>query len=195
MTKRTKEGIIVVLMLLTICLYFISATYARYVSDINGNAEVDVATWNVNFENVDGSALEKDFNLVFTVNENENVVPGKIAPSTSATATIIADLTGTEVAVDYEATITETALETLFGASKDSVEITTSTKVGGNVDTTGTIPLINKSAFTEDNGKVEITITLTWSNSDTLNESDTEVGKNGGKLTLPVKLTLKQHIA
>lgn len=193
MTKNKVKLIMVVLMLMVVCLYFVSGTYARYASAITGNAAVAVATWDVDFS--DGtSALENDFDLTFSVNQNANVVSGKIAPSTTATAKIEVDLSGTEVAVDYAARITEDALETLFGDSADSVTVTTTAKVNGVEDTTGTVNLVGDKAFEADNGKVEITITLTWANDDANNVSDTTVGAAGGTLTLPVTVSLTQHI-
>lgn len=194
MTKRTIKGIIAILMLLTICLYFVSGTYARYTSALAGSTKVDVAKWAVAFKDGSGNALSNDFNLTFTVDANPNVVSNKIAPSTTATATIEADLTGTEVAVDYEAVVNEEALATLFGASKDNVTVTTTAKINGTDDTTGTISLVDDKAFTAENGKVTITVKLTWANDDAKNVSDTTVGETGGTLTLPVTLTLKQHI-
>lgn len=192
MTKKTVKSLIAVLMLLTVCLYFISGTYARYASELTGNASVSVAKWAVAF--TDGTnALQNNFALTFTVDENPNVVPNKIAPATSATAKVVVDLTGTEVAVDYNAVVTQDALATVFGASADKVKVTA--KVNGNADTTqGTIALVNNQAFTADNGKVELIITLTWENDEAFNVSDTLVGENGGTLTLPVTVTLQQHI-
>ena len=193
MTKNKVKIAMAILMFMACCLYFISGTYARYADEITGNAQVSVANWKVAF--TDGTnALQDNFNLVFTVQENPNVVSGKIAPSTTATAKIQVDLTGTEVAVDYNATINEDALATVFGASAAQVDVTTVAKVAGQTDTTGTVNLVGDRAFTDGNGKVEITITLTWENDDTKNTSDTLVGVAGGTLTLPVTVTLQQHI-
>lgn len=193
MTKNKVKITMAILMFMACCLYFISGTYARYADKITGEAKVSVANWKVAF--TDGTnALQDKFNLVFTVQDNPNVVSGKIAPSTTATAKIQVDLTGTEVAVEYNAAIDKTALATIFGASADQVDVTTVAKVAGQTDTTGTVNLVGDSAFTAGNGKVEITITLTWENDDTKNTSDTSVGVAGGTLTLPVTVTLQQHI-
>ena len=194
MTKRTIKGIIAMLMLLTVCLYFVSGTYARYASSVSGRAAVTAAKWAVAFKNGENEALVNDFDLAFTVTANENVVPNKIAPQTTATAEIQVDLTGTEVAVDYVATVDESALADYFGASKDDVQVTTSAKVNGVEDTTGTIKLVNENAFTANNGKVTITITLTWTNNDEHNVSDTAVGEAATSLEFPVTLKLQQHI-
>ena len=194
MTKRAIKGIIAMLMLLTICLYFVSGTYARYTSSVSGNTTVEVAKWAVAFKN-GSNELSEGFNLNFTVADNANVVSGKIAPQTTATATIMVDLTGTEVAVDYEVSVNASNLTGVFGASAEDVKVTTTANgVTAEAEDGGTIALIDNAAFTESNGKVEITVTLTWTNNDNHNTSDTTVGKAAGSLQLPVTLTLVQHI-
>lgn len=196
MKKGTIKLIIAVLMLVTICLYFVSGTYARYAESITGNANVTVAKWAVAFKDGE-TTLANDFNLNFKVTDNTNVVSGKVAPGTSATATIEVDLTGTEVAVDYEAVIDEEALEAKFNGA----DVTVSTSVSGSTTAKkGTINLIEDKAFTETNGKVPIVITLTWNgeeaDSDDKNGKDTAMGKGatGTAIELPVTLKLQQHI-
>lgn len=187
MTKTSRKVIVFMVMLMIVGLYFVSGTYARYASSISGNAKVSAANWVVAFKH--GNAPITDIsNLTFEVQNNQNVVPGKIAPSVTAEATINLDLTGTEVAVDYTATIDKTALATVFGASADDVTVT----VGGEDSATGTINLVDNAAFTAQNGIVPIKIAITWNNDDTNNETDTTVA--GKDLTLPVTLTVKQHI-
>lgn len=194
MTKRAIKAIIAMLMLLTVCLYFVSGTYARYTSAVSGNTKVDVAKWAVAFKDGEGQDLTNSFNLAFKVDKNANVVSNKIAPQTSATAEIEVDLTGTEVAVDYNAEVTKTDLAKFFGDSASDVTVETTATVNGTTDTTGKIALIDDKAFTADNGKVKITVKLTWKNNDEHNVSDTTVGTAGDTLTLPITLTLKQHI-
>lgn len=193
MKKSTITAVIVLLMILTVCLYFISGTYARYADSRSGNATVDVAKWQVSI--TDGTdPLNAGFTLPFTVEENENVVADKIAPETTAKATIELDLTGTEVAVDFSATIDDAQLATLFGDSAEDVEVTTSITGAASSGTTTTIPLPDGQAFTAENGKINIEITLTWTNNDAHNTSDTEVGTTGGTLNIPVELKVEQHI-
>ena len=193
MKKSTITTVIALLIILTVCLYFISGTYARYADSRSGNAQVSVAKWAVSI--TDGeSPLNNDFTLPFTVQENENVIAGKIAPGTTATATIELDLTGTEVAVDFEATVDKQNLATVFGDSADDVKVTTAVTGAATSESTTTIALPEGQAFTSENGKIEITITLTWTNNDEHNTSDTTVGKAGSTLDIPVNLTLKQHI-
>ena len=191
MTRSSRKVIILMIMFILVALYFVSGTYARYTSSINGKTSVSTANWAVKFKKGTTEEVSNNFDLAFTVdnNNNNNVVPGKIAPSVTAKATINLDLTGTEVAVDYTATIDKTALAAAFGASANNVTVT----VNGSDSATGTKSLVDNVAFTETNGIVAIEIAITWDNKDdAASASDTtSAGKN---LTLPVTLTVQQHI-
>lgn len=193
MKKSSITAIIVLLMVLTVCLYFISGTYARYADEYSGQTTVDVAKWAVSI--TDGTEdLTNNFTLPFTVNTNTNVVEGKIAPGTTATAKIELDLTGTETAVDFGATINEDDLATIFGDSADDVTLSTSITGAATSGTTTTINLPDGQAFNSSNGKIVMELTLEWTNNDANNLSDTEVGKAGANLNIPVDITLQQHI-
>ena len=194
MTKRTVKTIIAVLMILAICLYFISGTYARYTTSVGAKAEASVAKWAVSLKH-GGADITKGQILKFTVRENNNVVAGKIAPSVTAVSTVEVDLTGTEVAVDFEAIVDDKAIADIFGASASSVTATT-TVTGGTVSgtTSSTLALPDGKAFTSSNGKVTLTITLTWENVEAKNGSDTTVGIAAKTLQIPVTLNVQQHI-
>lgn len=193
MTKRTVKTIIAVLMILAICLYFISGTYARYTTSVGAKAEASVAKWAVSLKQ-GGSAISKEKPLTFTVQGNNNVVAGKIAPSVTAVSTVEVDLTGTEVAVDFAAIVDDKAIANIFGESASSVSATT-TVTGGQVSgTTSTLNLPDGQKFTNANGKVTLTITLTWENVEENNGSDTTVGIAAETLVIPVTLNVQQHI-
>lgn len=188
MTRTSRKVIILMIMFILVALYFVSGTYARYTSSITANAKVSTANWAVAFKK-GSDAITKDTVLTFEVQNNSNVVSGKIAPSVTAKATINLDLTGTEVAVDYTATIDKTALAEAFGASANNVTVT----VNGSDSATGIKSLVGDAAFTSSNGIVPIEISITWDNKDdAASASDTTAA--GKDLTLPVTLTVQQHI-
>lgn len=193
MTKRTVKTIIAVLIIFAICLYFISGTYARYTTSVGAKAEASVAKWAVSLKDGDEYITEGKI-LKFTVQENNNVVAGKIAPAVTAVSTVEVDLTGTEVAVDFEAIVNDKAIASIFGASASSVSATTAVTGGQVSGTTSTLALPDGQAFTSSNGKVTLKITLTWKDVEAKNSSDTEVGKTAGTLEIPVTLEVEQHI-
>ena len=183
--KRTKRAIFIVIALLLI-IYLISSTYARYSTEGKADGKIEIAKWAVAMEADDGTTLNSTTkDITFTVQDNTDVVPGKIAPNVTAKAEIELDLTGTEVAVDFIPTIgdyTPAGLPRLDG---------------GTVGSTNYIPLVDESAFTSANGKKKVTLTITWENDDTNNADDTATGElaDGSRtLTIPITLTVKQHI-
>ena len=191
---RTKRAIFVVIALLLVA-YLISSTYARYSTEGKANGKVDIAKWAVVMTADNGTTLNSTTqDITFTVQSNTEVVPGKIAPAVTAKAEIELDLTGTEVSVDFTPTIGDYTPSTLPSADKITL---TSAVEGGAVGSSNYIPLVNNSAFTSDNGKKKVTLTLTWANDDENNADDTATGMraDGSRtITIPVTLTVQQHI-
>ncbi len=192
---RTKRAIYVVIALLLVA-YLISSTFARYSTEGKANGTIKVAKWAVAITADDGTVLNSTTQpITFEVQSNTNVVSGKIAPAVTAVAEVELDLTGTEVAVDFDAVIDKSAINTL-GASSDKLSLTV--EVDGTAYASGTsqtISLVGDKAFTATNGKKTVTLTLTWENDDPANNpDDTTMGEAAPTLTIPVTLTAKQHI-
>ena len=191
---RTKRAIFGAILLLLV-VYLISSTYARYSTVGKADGKVDVAKWAVVMKADDGTTLNSTTqDITFKVQSNSEVVPGKIAPAVTAKAEVELDLTGTEVSVDFTPTIGDYTPSTLPSADKITL---TSALEGGTVGSSNYIPLVNKSAFTDSNGKKKITLTLTWENDNENNVNDTATGMlaDGSRtITIPVTLTVQQHI-
>lgn len=186
MTRSSRKVIILMIMFILVALYFVSGTYARYTSSITANAKVSTANWAVAFKK-GSDAITKDTVLTFEVQKNANVVNGKIAPGTTATATINLDLTGTEVAVDYTASINAEALEETLG---ENVKVT----VNNSDSATGTVN-INNDGTALDKNSVEILISITWVDNNTAEANESDISAAGQTdLVLPVTLKVEQHI-
>lgn len=187
MKKKKLLAILVVLLLIVGAGVF---TYARYTTTYEGTGEVGVAKWAVTIDG--GNVQTKTFNLNLSLSENSNVVNGKIAPGRSATASLVLDLTGTEVAVDYEIDLGEvTGLPdgmAITGVTADGTALT-------KVDTkyTGLIALNSDKTALDDVQKT-IAITLEWENDESNNANDTTTGETLAKISIPVNVTIKQHI-
>ena len=191
---RTKRAIFAVIALLLVA-YLISSTYARYSTEGKANGKVDIAKWAVVMKADDGTTLNSTTqDITFKVQSNTEVVPGKIAPAVTAKAEIELDLTGTEVSVDFTPTIGEYTPSTL--PSADKIKLTSAVE-GGEIGESNYIPLVGNSAFTSDNGKKKVTLTLTWTNDNENNADDTATGMLADEsrtITIPVTLTVQQHI-
>ena len=197
--SRTKRGILIAL-LLVLLVYIIGSTYARYTTTTNATGKVQVAKWAVAMtaNNKAKTLSTTTQDITFTVQDNKNVVAGKIAPDVTAVADIELDLTGTEVAVDFLAEIAESASTTLANALGDSADdVTMTVKIGDNTLTAGTPHLINLPSgekFTGDAAKFPVTLTLTWTNNEAHNASDTTAGEAAPTLSIPITLTAQQHV-
>ena len=187
---------IMTLLVLVVAIFVIAGTYARYSSTGTATATMGIAKWSVALTSGGNDLLSDTQEIAFTVQENENVAAGKIAPGSTAIGTVELDLTGTEVAVDFYATIDETALSAQnLGLSYDKLKLTT--KLGNTNLVSGeplTISLENGSAFTAQNGVKTITLELTWENDDENNLDDTAMGAAGSNIVIPVTFTVEQHI-
>ncbi len=199
MKHSTQKLAIVILMLLTIVLHFVASTYARYVSTFTGDAKTSVAKWAVRLKGDETGEKTKIDNLIFKLQNNNNVKDGKIAPGATAVAEVEFDLKGTEVSVDIIAEITTENIEKVFKEVAKNVSLTAEID-GTKAEVTQTtmrktIVLPNNKAFTAENGTRKLTLTLTWDNTDeSFNEIDTQIGQAGETIVIPVKLTIQQHI-
>lgn len=200
MSKKQVRTLIVALLVVVLALYFIASTYARYTTSLTGKAQVTAAKWAVEMKKDGSTVLSNGFNLEFVVDANEFVVDNKIAPQTTAKAKVLIDLTGTEVATDLTATIDDSVKADFFGASASDVTVSTSFAKAGTtnfeISNSGLVSLPNQT--TALSGSVEMTITLTWTNDDNHNVSDTAVGTKADDartFEMPVTVTAQQHIA
>jgi len=195
MRKSKVRETVIALVILAIALFFIAGTYARYSTQGVASGSLPVAKWAVAITSDDGKTLSSTTqDITFTVQSNTNVVSGKIAPAVTAVAEIELDLTGTEVAVDFDAVIGSL---TSSGSTASLDKMTLTTEVDGTTYTSGTaqtINLVGDSAFTAANGKKKVTLTVTWENDETNNADDTTMGTTAPTITIPVTLTAKQHI-
>ena len=191
--SRTKRAIFVAIAIVLL-VYLIGGTYARYSTTGVASGKIQVAKWAVAMTANDGTVLNSTSqDITFEVQSNTNVVEGKIAPAVTAVAEVELDLTGTEVAVDFKATVGDLTPTNL--PSSDKITLTSAVE-DGTPGTEATIPLPDGEAFTSANGKKKVTLTLTWANDDENNADDTATGSadTPATITIPVTLEVKQHI-
>lgn len=153
----------------------------------NQNNSKEIQDWKVKMTS-DTKELKDTREIGFKVEDNANVVNGKIAPGIKAIATIEIDLIGTKVPVDISCNINDMNVLNFFKLT---------TKLDGeiyNSKTIKTIKLPRNSEFTEENGKRVLTLELEWQNYEMNSEVDTEIGKIGGTIKIPVTINVRQHI-
>ena len=187
--RKWTMGLLIVFALVAV----IGGTYSRYSTTGSGNATVSVAKWAVAIKNGSKPIAESQ-NVAFVLDSNPNVAAGKIAPASTATATITVDMTGTEVAALLSATIDNSALATVFGDAAGRVTLTTT--IDGTTYASGANAEI---ALADVSAVHNIVLTLTWTEDGTaaVNTADTTVGTKGDSartITLPVTITATQKV-
>lgn len=208
--KKTNRKMLIIVLLLAIllCLYFVANTYSKYTSTSESNSTVTAAKWSISVNDTDvssGNTFDENKLLKLTPIDSTKVATGTIAPTSSVQGTIELDPTGTQVALKYKikfGTITysgsKTAPEiTISGVTVKVGSSTTSTTLTQNIDGDyeGTIALPasngTTSAMTSDQIQ-NITVTATWKESD--DTTDTAVGIEAGTITVPVTVTVEQDV-
>ena len=200
--KRIVKKNVWVALSLILLTAFIGGTYARYVSSATGSGSVEIAKWAVKVNNTDisSSSASGTFNLSFSTNTNADIVAGKLAPGGTATAYVDVDLTGTEVSVDFSCGLsTGVDLTSVFGEGyADRVQLSVGTPAlegatsNMTLDTAHGVVKVGTAAM---RGKVRVPITLAWANKDGSNAADTSIGATKTAVTIPVTLSVKQHIS
>lgn len=100
-----KKKILATVIIITLVFlsFFSGNTFAKYLTEYNTSASLDVAKWSVTEDFlVNGqSSISKNINLA-TNYEPDTLVNGKIAPGTSGSFGVKVDATGTETGIIYE---------------------------------------------------------------------------------------------
>lgn len=200
--KSTVKKSVFTAIILFLLISFIGGTYARYTSSANGEGNIDIAKWAVKVNNTDISKATTDFQLTFATNENADIVSNKIAPGGTATAYVDVDLTGTEVSVNFDCDLQAAAadnLKAVFGENyANQVSLSVGTPALEGTTANMTLDAANKVVKVGDaamSGKVRVPIVLTWTNAPENNAADTTTGVDQTDVTIPVALTVQQHIS
>ena len=105
MEKQKKNSKLTIITLVTLTAVFLAIAaiagygYAKYVSNFGGNMQAQVAKWSFKVNGSEGNA--KTFNLINTINKNDSVTEGTVAPGTSGYFDLELDGSGTETAINY----------------------------------------------------------------------------------------------
>ncbi len=104
MTKRIK--IILILLILSVTLSFMSHTYSRYVADTTSNIEVSFAKWQVLVNETDiTDGTTTNLEITPVIEESSNVKANTIAPSSKGYFDIAINPTNIEMSFDYKVTL------------------------------------------------------------------------------------------
>ena len=97
---------LLVIFSLTLCVFFVTESYAKYITSAQGNANMKVARWKiiVNNEDIrDNKTLEAEIKPTFL--ETEHIASDVIAPTSEGYFDLIIDATEADVSFKYKITL------------------------------------------------------------------------------------------
>ena len=189
--KRINKVLCMILLLLFI--YFIKnmQTYSKYNTENDGRDSTTVAQWNVKIgENSINNGYDFSNELVLKIENNKNVIDGKIAPGTSISTQFSLDCSECETSLKYivkpsQIKCDEKEDSRFIIASIDNEKNTMKydEKEGyyfGIIDARDAYKIINIKAI------------VNWNNDDENNEADTESGVENSVIVLPLTVRVEQ---
>lgn len=188
-----KKGYIVVILSFLLIMFLAGAySYSKYTTELEGEANVSIAKWNITVNgcpvegeetsencgkeetSASGDTYTVDFAVtgddVSYLNSNNNVRPGKISPGSNGTFVIKIKPNDTDVTFRYQISFGELDTESDIVLKYDDEVLTTDSMIEGEV---------KLSDFSGNaDYEIPIEIAVEWINHDDLenNKNDTELG-------------------
>lgn len=182
--KGDKKILTIAILLLLISVGF--TTYAIYKSTTAAGGTVKLAAWHVEVGESDFTESPASTSFVLTLNDldctTHNGKNGTMAPGDTCTLKIPVSAAGSEVDVDFTATI-----GTVENAPAGM------TVVLGNDATTETHLVQWTDSTAEGAMTYEFELEVSWPTADETTTNAADVSKQGQTVTIPVTLTAAQH--
>ena len=103
-----KIAFLLTMISLCLCIYVIKDTYAKYITNANGNAELQIARWKIIINNQD---VEQNSNLTSAITPvfegTNDIASNVIAPTAEGYFDLLIDASNTDVSFDYEITTSD----------------------------------------------------------------------------------------
>ena len=195
MNITKKINILLACIALLFSLLVIQETFAKYLTDADGEADMNIARWKILVNNKDirnNSDISQTLTPTFL--ENEHIAQNIIAPTSEGYFDIIIDHTAADVSFNYKITSSPNT------NSSVSDIVTTGYSINGGeiIPLTEENNLISNDVLysnTNINKIIEVRIYINWDDSETNkmnNEEDTNATKSSAPAKLDVNLAFKQ---
>lgn len=190
-----KIKLLVAIIALFACITQIKQTYAKYTESKDGNAEFDVATWQIKINNHDINDSAEMSSLINPIYEsNSNIANGVIAPGSQGYFDININATDTQVSLQYEISIGPANTSDVADLKIYAYKIGNGETIQVN-DQTGT--LTNRINNSDQSKTVNIRIYFKWieGTGETMNnDADTAASINNGTGKISVNARFTQVI-
>lgn len=186
MNKKILYIIFSFFLLLT--LYEIKKTYGLFESNNKMSVQQSTAKWNILINGTNIKSEEKFVVNSVNVEDNENVLNGKIAPGVKGYFDVEIDKTNTSTSIVYSITFDFTKISDSITIEK--IEETTS----GNLIRTGE-NTYSKVMKINDNPINNIRVYIKWENKEENNDIDSLVGlTKDNYINIPVSISAMQYL-
>ena len=193
MSITKKINILLACIALLFSLLVIQDTFAKYLTDAEGEADMNIARWKILVNNKDirnNSDISETITPTFL--ENEHIAKNIIAPTSEGYFDIVIDPTDTDVSVRYDIGFDFSEFENTNITITSIQEINDKkiVKTGDN-KYTGIITLDEISAGTTNT----IRVNIAWENNEENNEHDSNLSSVPNTiLNIPVTINVSQYL-
>ena len=194
--KNAKKLLVFLcLCIMLLIIYGVIRIYALFHSELGANVQLKNGTWNIT---VNGTDITKGTDIQFAINnvtveENEHVKPGNIAPGLTGTFKINIDPENTNVSTRYDIYLDEEKLTNSniqIKSIKETLNGNELVKTDKNTYT-GIIPLEKIQAGTTN----EITVEVEWIENEDHNEEDIGLGTTwDAEYQIPITVHVCQYL-
>ena len=194
--KNAKKLLVFLcLCIILLIIYGVIRIYALFHSELGANVQLKNGTWNIT---VNGTDITKGTDIQFAINnvtveENEHVKPGNIAPGLTGTFKINIDPENTNVSTRYDIYLDEEKLTNSniqIKSIKETLNGNELVKTDKNTYT-GIIPLEKIQAGTTN----EITVEVEWIENEDHNEEDIGLGTTwNAEYQIPITVHVCQYL-
>lgn len=198
-----KVWILSALMMLIFTFYQIRNSYAKYLTEANGQTQKSIGTWlvKVNGTNIATGTEKQKFEInQLQYNSNDYVLQGKIAPGLMGYFDIEIDATEADVAVVYDISLDFNELNI-----SNSIQFAKLVKVIDGVENQSDIIRTGNNTYTgiitleeiEQLKKVTVRVYVEWKDDNTgkNDEEDSKLGNNKDiKVAIPVEVNVSQYV-
>ena len=197
-----KVWILIGMIMILFTIYEVATSYAKYTSEATATADKEIGAWvvKVNQTDIASASATTAFTIdSLTYTSTQNVMPGKMAPSSSGYFDIVIDPTDCSVAIKYDATLDFSALNISDAINFDSVY-----KVVQDEETAQGIIRTGENTYSGIIGLSDVTngvptklrFYVTWSEdgTETNDEADSALGMGAStSISIPVNIVVTQY--
>lgn len=199
MNKQKKENkyrmlVLICLFIILLLIYGGARIYALFHSELDSKVQLKKGTWNIT---VNESDITKGKDIKFEINNisvegNDHVKPGTLAPGLTGNFKIAINPKNTDVSIKYEISLDGEDLKN----SNLNIKEVKETLLGNELIRTGEnaytgIILLEEIKAGKNN---EITIEIEWIDNEENNEIDIEIGTQDSQYKIPLTVHVCQYL-